>query len=98
MALAGALIMVIPATRHSEQILPIGCALVFLSLWIEKGISLVVTGFIPSPLETLTEYAPTLREMSITLGIWALGFLILTILYKVAIAVRLSEGPLVIEH
>jgi Ni/Fe-hydrogenase subunit HybB-like protein len=98
MGVAGALLMVIPATRHSETVLPIGCILVFFSLWIEKGISLVLTGFIPSPLETLTQYAPTLREMSITLGVWALGLLILTILYRVAISVRLSEGPLAIEH
>lgn len=98
MAVIGAAVMVIPATRHSEQVLPIGCALVFLSLWIEKGISLVITGFIPSPLETVTQYAPTLREMSITLGIWALGLLVLTILYKVAVTVRLNEPPLAVEH
>jgi Ni/Fe-hydrogenase subunit HybB-like protein len=39
-------------------------------------------------LETLTQYTPTLPEMSITLGVWALGFLILTILYKVALTVK----------
>jgi molybdopterin-containing oxidoreductase family membrane subunit len=69
-------------------ILPIGCAAVFFSLWIEKGISLVFGGFIPSPLETIYEYTPTLPEMSITPGVWGLGFLILTILYQVALWVR----------
>jgi Ni/Fe-hydrogenase subunit HybB-like protein len=91
MGVTATVLMVIPATRNSEKILPIACAFVFFSLWIEKGISLVVTGFIPSPLETLTEYAPTLRELSITLGVWGLGFLILSILYKVAITVRIEE-------
>jgi Ni/Fe-hydrogenase subunit HybB-like protein len=81
-------LLVNPKTRNSETILPIACVCVFFSLWIEKGITLVLTGFIPSPLETLTQYTPTLPEMSITLGIWALGFLILTILYKVALTVK----------
>jgi Ni/Fe-hydrogenase subunit HybB-like protein len=81
-------LLVNPKTRNSETILPIACVCVFFSLWIEKGITLVLTGFIPSPLETLTQYSPTLPEMSITLGVWALGFLILTILYKVALTVK----------
>jgi molybdopterin-containing oxidoreductase family membrane subunit len=88
LGILGAILMVIPATRNSEVILPIDCAAVFFSLWIEKGISLVVGGFIPSPLETIYEYTPTLPEMSITLGVWGLGFLILTILYQVALWVR----------
>jgi Ni/Fe-hydrogenase subunit HybB-like protein len=81
-------LLVNPKTRNSETVLPIACVCVFTSLWIEKGITLVLTGFIPSPLETLTQYTPTLAEMSITLGVWALGFLILTILYKVALTVK----------
>ena len=81
-------LLINPKTRNSETVLPIACVCVFFSLWIEKGITLVLTGFIPSPLETLTQYTPTLPEMSITLGIWALGFLILTILYKVALTVK----------
>jgi Ni/Fe-hydrogenase subunit HybB-like protein len=81
-------LLINPKTRNSETVLPIACICVFLSLWIEKGITLVLTGFIPSPLETLTQYTPTLPEMSITLGVWALGFLILTILYKVALTVK----------
>jgi Ni/Fe-hydrogenase subunit HybB-like protein len=81
-------LLINPETRNSETVLPIACVCVFFSLWIEKGITLVLTGFIPSPLETLTQYTPTLPEMSITLGVWALGFLILTILYKVALTVK----------
>ncbi len=81
-------LLINPKTRNSESVLPIACVCVFASLWIEKGITLVLTGFIPSPLETLTQYVPTLPEMSITLGVWALGFLILTILYKVALTVK----------
>ena len=48
----------------------------------------MVTGFIPSPLDKITEYTPTGPEVAITLGIWALGLLILTVLYKIAVAVK----------
>jgi Ni/Fe-hydrogenase subunit HybB-like protein len=77
-----------PRTRKNETILAVACAAVFVSLWIEKGLGLVVTGFIPSPLETITEYSPTGPEILITVGVWALGLFILTILYKVAISVK----------
>jgi molybdopterin-containing oxidoreductase family membrane subunit len=77
-----------PRTRQNEGLLAIACAAVFASLWVEKGLGLVVTGFIPSPLEKITEYSPTRPEVLITLGIWAIGLLILTVLYKVALSVR----------
>ncbi len=81
-------LLINPKTRNNETTLPIACAAVFASLWIEKGITLVLTGYIPSPLETITEYLPTIPEMGITLGVWALGFFILSILYKVAVTVK----------
>lgn len=85
----GALVLLInPKTRDNDTLLAIACVAVFVSLWIEKGLGLVVTGFIPSPLEKVVEYSPTLPEVFITLGVWAMGFLIITILYKVAISVR----------
>jgi molybdopterin-containing oxidoreductase family membrane subunit len=62
--------------------------MVFLSVWIEKGVGLIVGGFVPSPLGTVTRYVPTLPEISITLAIWAVGFLMITVFYKIAIAVR----------
>ncbi len=80
-----------PRTRRNETTLGVACAAVFASLWIEKGLGLVVTGFIPSPLEKITEYFPTGPEVAITVGIWAFGLLILTVLYKIAVAVRMEE-------
>ena len=52
----------------------------------------MVTGFVPSPLEHITEYAPTVPEIFIALGIWATGFLVLTLLYKIAISVKLDPN------
>ena len=63
----------------------------FAGIWIEKGMGLIVPGFIPSPIGEVTEYHPTFVEVLMTLGIWAFGFFILTILLKGAIGVLLGE-------
>jgi Ni/Fe-hydrogenase subunit HybB-like protein len=82
------LMLLVPSLRRNTKTLALSCALVFISLWIEKGITLVISGFIPNPFDTVTDYAPTLPEMGITIGVWATGFLILTVLYKVAVSVK----------
>ena len=87
-AVVALVMLVIPRTRTREPILALACILVFLSLWIEKGLGLVITGFIPSPLEALTDYTPTGPEISITVGVWALGLLIITLFYKIFVSVR----------
>ena len=88
LAVIAVALLINPGTRKNETTLGIACVATFFSLWIEKGLGLVVTGFIPSPLETVTEYTPTVPEIFITLGVWALGFSILTVLYKIAISVK----------
>jgi Ni/Fe-hydrogenase subunit HybB-like protein len=88
LSFAALCILFIPRIRRNDVWLAVACVFVFVSLWIEKGLGLVVTGFIPSPLETITEYVPTGTEIAITLGIWAVGFLILTILYRIFVTVR----------
>jgi molybdopterin-containing oxidoreductase family membrane subunit len=86
---AAALILLInPRTRKKDSFLAVACVLVFLSLWIEKGLGLMVTGFTPSPLGHITRYTPTGTEMAIAIGIWAMGFLIITVLYKIFLSVR----------
>lgn len=83
--------LIYPGLREKENLLSVACVTVFISTWIDKGMGLVVGGFIPNMFERVTEYSPTLPEVLITIGIWAIGFLVLTILYKVAIAVREEE-------
>ena len=87
--LAGvALVLLInPSTRRRENILSVACVAVFVSIWIDKGLGLIVPGFVPSPTGIIFKYWPTVPETLITLGVWALGFLILTVLYKIAISV-----------
>jgi Ni/Fe-hydrogenase subunit HybB-like protein len=74
--------------RKQEKTLKIACVMVFLALWLEKGVGLVITGFIPNPFNRVTEYFPTFPEMGITIGVYAAGFLVLTVLYKIAISVK----------
>jgi len=82
------IMLLVPATRKREDTLAIACVLLFISLWIDKGIGLVIGGFVPNPLEEITAYYPSFQEIMITLGIWATGFFILTVLYKIALTVK----------
>jgi molybdopterin-containing oxidoreductase family membrane subunit len=80
--------LVFPQIRKNESLLAVACVATFFSLWIDKGFGLVVGGFVPNPFERITEYWPTLPEAIITMAVWAIGFLVLTILYKIAISVK----------
>lgn len=81
-------LLVIPKVRRNENVLPFICAAVIIAIWIEKGMGLVVTGFIPSPLGKITEYLPTAPEAMVTAGVYGIGFLVLTLFYKIVINVR----------
>lgn len=87
-----AAIVLLLSPRFRRQLLPLSCVLVFLSLWLEKGLGLIVGGFEPSPLGTITRYVPTLPEWTIVAGIWAVGAILITLLYKIVLAVRKDVG------
>ncbi len=79
-----------PNTRNKDNWLGFASVLVFLSIWLDKGLGMVVTGFVPSPLGIAVKYIPTLPELLISLAVYAAGTLVITVLYKVAISVRES--------
>jgi molybdopterin-containing oxidoreductase family membrane subunit len=79
-------------TREKDQTLLIACIAVFLAMMIEKGISFVLAGFVPNSFKQITEYLPTSSEIFISLGIWAAGLLVLSILYKMVVAVKEETG------
>jgi molybdopterin-containing oxidoreductase family membrane subunit len=83
-------LLIVPRFRNSDRVLAATCGMVFLSLWIDKGLGLIVGGFVPSPLGAVTSYAPTLPEISITAAVWAIGFLMITVFYKITLSVRES--------
>jgi molybdopterin-containing oxidoreductase family membrane subunit len=96
LAVVALAILVFPHLRRNESILAFACVALFTSLWIDKGFGLIIGGFVPNMFEGITEYWPTMLETLITMGVWAIGFLLLTVLYKVAIAVR--EDDTAVEH
>jgi len=88
LALVSLVLLIVPRTRQSEPLLALACAGTFVALWIEKGLGLVVTGFVPTPLERVPVYVPTAPEIAITMGVWALGLFLITGLYRIFVAVR----------
>jgi molybdopterin-containing oxidoreductase family membrane subunit len=82
------MLLYLPGVRANERILPFICGAIIVAVWIEKGLGLVVAGFIPNPMGSITEYFPTWPEAMITFGVYGIGFLILTGLYKIVITVR----------
>ena len=85
----GALLtLLFPKNRKRTGSLALACAAVIVGIWIEKGMGMIVGGFIPSPFDQVREYAPTGPELMITLGVYGIGALVLTVLYKIAVGVR----------
>ncbi|UCC44983.1 MAG: polysulfide reductase NrfD [Candidatus Zixiibacteriota bacterium] len=88
LAVISLVMLLVPSVRRSEKTLAIACVAVFASIWIDKGLGMVITGFIPSPLGQVTPYWPTWPEFLISLAIYSFGLLLLTGLYKIALSVR----------
>ncbi len=86
--LLGIVLLVNPGTRRNETTLAFACIVVFVGAWIDKGLGMISGGFVPSPLHHVNQYIPTIPEIIITLSIYAIGFLVLTFLFKIAITVK----------
>jgi Ni/Fe-hydrogenase subunit HybB-like protein len=86
--LIGIVLLLIPACRRNENVLAITCGAIFIGTWIDKGMGMISGGLVPNPLHEVNEYIPTLPELVISLAVWALGFLILTILFKIVVSVK----------
>lgn len=85
---SGAVLLIIPTCRKNESVLIATCVMIFAGTWIDKGLGMISGGFVPNPLHEVNEYVPTVPEVLITLGVWATGFLVLTILFKIAVSVK----------
>ncbi len=84
----GIVLTVTPATRKNETSLAIACAVIIVGTWIDKGLGMISGGFVPNPMHEVNEYIPTMPEIGITLGVYAMGALVLTVLYKMAVGVK----------
>ncbi len=77
--------------RNNFKVLYFCCFILFVAIWIEKGFGLIVPGFIPGPYGKIAEYTPTGVEIGVTMGIWALGAFVFTILAKTAIKIETGK-------
>ena len=82
-----ALTLLLLPISTSLRWLDVACVLAIVGIWIEKGMGLVIPGFIPSPLGEIVEYSPTWNETLVCLGIWAFGLLVYTVLLRVAVPI-----------
>ncbi len=67
--------------------LNLGCLLIWAGVYIEKGIGLVIPGMTPDTLGEIYEYTPTANEWAVAAGIFGIGFLVFTVLVKVAVPI-----------
>lgn len=84
-------LFLIPKTRQNFITLNIGAVLIYLGVYIEKGIGLIIPGFTPDTLGEIYEYFPSPSEILITMGIFSVGFFVYTIMLKVAVPIILGE-------
>ena len=85
-------LFIIPKTRRNIYTMNIGCVLIYASVYIEKGIALIIPGFTPDQLGQVYEYVPSATELRVAAGVFGVGFLLFTLMVKVSVAI-LFERP-----
>lgn len=80
------ILLYLPISRKLP-VLQAACVMLIVGIWIEKGMGMIVPAFIPTPLGEIVEYLPTVNEALVTLGIWAGGLLIYTVLVRITVPV-----------
>jgi Ni/Fe-hydrogenase subunit HybB-like protein len=91
MEIVAAIILIIPRVSTNFFWLNTACALSIVGIWIEKGLGLIVPGFLPTPLGEIIEYVPSWNEIFICLGIWAFGILLFSWMLRLAIPIVSGE-------
>jgi molybdopterin-containing oxidoreductase family membrane subunit len=83
-------LLLVPRTRKRYLTLNLGCVLIWIGVYIEKGVGLIIPGFTPSTLGQIYEYEPSATEWGVAAGIFGIGFLVFTCLVKVAVPILLG--------
>jgi molybdopterin-containing oxidoreductase family membrane subunit len=81
----------VPSARRNWVLLNVGCLATYAGCYIEKGMGLIIPGLTPDTLGEIYEYYPTLNELRVAAGVFAVGFLVFTLMLKVAVPILLGE-------
>jgi molybdopterin-containing oxidoreductase family membrane subunit len=84
-------LFIVPRTRRHWLTLNIGCLATYAGCYIEKGMGLIIPGLTPDVLGEIYEYYPSMNELRVAAGVFALGFLVFTLMLKVAVPISLGE-------
>jgi molybdopterin-containing oxidoreductase family membrane subunit len=84
-------LFIVPSARRHWVTLNIGCVATYAGVYIEKGMGLIIPGLTPDALGEIYEYYPTFTELRVAAGIFAIGFLVFTLMLKVAVPISLGE-------
>jgi Ni/Fe-hydrogenase subunit HybB-like protein len=82
---------IVPAWRRNAVTLNLGCLAIYAGCYIDKGMGLIIPGLTPDALGEIYEYFPTTTELRVAAGVFALGFLVFTLMLKVAVPITLGE-------
>jgi len=85
MTIGAAILLLRPKVFERPWLLNVACVMAFVGIWIEKGMGMVIPGFVPSTLHEVVEYLPNLLEWKIMAGIWALGLMVYTLALKITV-------------
>lgn len=85
-------LLIPPKLRENQTILPWALIMLVAASWIDKGLGLLIGGFTPTPFETITDYTPSLAEIVIGLGVYGIGALVISVLWKIALEVKKEAG------
>jgi molybdopterin-containing oxidoreductase family membrane subunit len=85
------ILLIVPWARRNWILLNIGCLATYAGVYIEKGMGLIIPGLTPDTLGEIYEYYPTLIELRVAAGVFAVGFLVFTLMLKVAVPILLGE-------
>lgn len=88
----GSLVILIPPEWRNSKLLPFALIMLVCATWIDKGLGLLIGGFTPNMFEAITPYMPTFKECMIALGVYAVGGLVLSLLWKIALSVKHIAG------
>ena len=88
------LLFIVPAARRNWITLNIGCFATYAGCYIEKGMGLIIPGLTPDTLGEIYEYYPSMTELRVAAGVFAIGFLVFTLMLKVAVPIALNEFQL----